>query len=112
VTDGHFFADHITGIRILITYHPFRAGIARAHAPGSRITDLITGAEQCVVRTGGIIRRVRTFIVDLIAGIHGTVNPVITVGRRTRLAGAGSDVTGLITIAEHAIVAVRVNGAR
>jgi hypothetical protein len=50
VTDGHFSGYHITSIRILITGRPFRAGIARAHAPaGSRITDLITGAEQSVV---------------------------------------------------------------
>jgi len=67
VTDRHFGAYHITSIRILITGRPFRSGIARAHAPGRRISDLITGAEQSVVRTGGIIRRVHTFIVDSIS---------------------------------------------
>jgi hypothetical protein len=108
VTEGHFFRYHITRIRILITGRPFRTGITRAHAPGSRITDLITGTEQAVVRTGGIIRRVRTGIVDLVTGIHGTVHPVVAVNWRTRLAGAGSGVTGLRTVAEHAVVAVRV----
>ena len=77
VTNCHFFADDITGIRLLITGRPFRTGIARAHAPGSRITDLITGAEQSVVRTGAIIGRIRAGIIDLVAGIHGTADAVI-----------------------------------
>jgi hypothetical protein len=111
VTERHFFAYHITGIRILITGRPLRAGIARAHAPCSRITDLITGAKQSVVGTGGIIRRVCAGIIDLVAGIHGTVNAVIAVGRCARLAGAGSGITGLGTVAELGIVAVRVNRA-
>jgi hypothetical protein len=106
VTEGHF---HITHIRIFVANRPFWAGITRAHAPGSRITDLLTGTEQSVVRTSGIIRRVHTSVIDLVAGIHGTDNPVIAVGRRARLANAS--ITGLRTVAEHAIITVRVNRA-
>jgi hypothetical protein len=108
VTDSHFSTYHITGIRILITGRSFRAWIASAHAPCSRITDLISGAEQPVIGTGKVIRRICTDIVGLVAGIHGTVDPVITVRRRTCLAGAGSNVTGLNTGAEEAVIAFRV----
>ncbi len=80
VTDRHFSTYHITGIRILITGRSFRAWIASAHAPCSRITDLITGAEQSVVWTGNIIRCVHADIVELVTGIHGAINSVIAVG--------------------------------
>jgi len=109
VTDRHFSGYHITGVRILITGRPFRARIARAQAPSGRITDLLTGTEQTVIRTGRVIRRVQTSIIRLVAGIHGTVDPVITVNGITRLAGAGSAVTGLRTVAEHAVIAIGVN---
>ena len=109
MTDCHFSGYHITGIRILITGgHPFGAGIARAQTTCINITDLITGAEQPVVRTGIIIRRVVADIVELVTGIHGTVDSVITVGWRTWLAGAISGITGLRTVAEESIIAGRV----
>jgi hypothetical protein len=82
VTESHFFGyDSITGIRILVAVIAFSAGVTSAYAPGSRITDLRTGTEQSVVRTGGIIRRVYTLIVDLVASIHGTADTVITIDR-------------------------------
>ena len=108
MTDWHFAGYHITGIRILITGHSFRTGITRTHAPCSRITDLITGAEQPVVRTGKIIRRVHTDIVDLVTGLHGTVYTIITIDWYTWLAVASSGITGFLTVAEESIIAVRV----
>jgi hypothetical protein len=109
VTDSHF--SHITHIRIFVANRAFRAGITRAHASGSRITDLITGTEQSVVRTCRIVGGVHTGVIDLVAGIHGTADAVIAVGRRTRLAGAGSGITGLRTVAELAVVTLRVDRA-
>ena len=109
MTDCHFSGYHITGIRILITGgHPFGARIARAHTPCISITDLITGAEQPVVRTGKIIRRVHTDIVDLVTGLHGTVYTIITIDWYTWLAVASSGITGFLTVAEESIIAVRV----
>ena len=109
MTDWHFPGYHITGIRILITGgHPFGARIARAHTPCISITDLITGAEQPVVRTGKIIRRVHTDIVDLVTGLHGTVYTIITIDWYTWLAVASSGITGFLTVAEESIIAVRV----
>jgi hypothetical protein len=112
MTDCHFSGYHITGIRILITGgHPFGAGIARTLTPCINITNRITGAEQPVVRTGKIIRRIHADIVELVTGIHGTVDSVITVDRRARQAGASSGITGLRTVAEESIIAVCINRA-
>jgi hypothetical protein len=111
MTDCHFSGYHITGIRILITGgHPFGARIARTHTPCIKITDLITGAEQPVVRTGKIIRRVHADIVELITGIHGTVDSVITVYICTRLT-LKCVITGFLSITEESIIAVRINCA-
>ena len=75
-----------------------------------RIASLSTVADVAVV-AGSVIGRVDTGIIGLVAGISGTDNPVIAVGRCARLAGAGSGITGLRTVAEEFIDAVRVNRA-
>jgi hypothetical protein len=111
MTDCHFSTYHITGIRILITGRACRTWVARAYAPCGRVTGLLTGAEQPVVWTGEIIRCICTFIVDLVAGIHSTVNAVAAVGRCAVLAGAGSCVTGFRTVAEKSIIAIRIKRA-
>jgi hypothetical protein len=52
---------------------------------GLAIEYWITGFEavaDVVVVAGGVIRRVHTDIIDLVAGIHGAVNRVIAIGRR------------------------------
>jgi hypothetical protein len=101
----------ITSIQILIAGLVRPAWITSAYAPSIWITDLLAIAEHPVVRADRIVGRVHTSIVDLVAGINGAVDAVITVDRRTRLAGAGSCVTGLRTVAEKSIIAVRVNRA-
>jgi hypothetical protein len=75
-----------------------------------RIAGFAAVADVAVV-AGSVIGRVYAGVIDLVAGIRGTANPVIAVGRRARLTGAGSGVTGLLTIAEKFIGAVRVNCA-
>jgi len=111
VTEGHFLIFPITRIRSFVANRTCRAWITSVHAPVNSITDLITGTEQSVVRTGGIIRSVNALIVDLVAGIHRTGNPVIAIGRCASLAAAVSSITGLRTVAEHAVVAVRIHRA-
>jgi hypothetical protein len=70
-----------------------------------RITEFPNGAEFTVI-AHSIIRLVYAGIVDLIAGIHGAVNTVITDRRRSVDAGAVH--AGLRTGAEFSIVAVRI----
>ena len=103
---GHWIAA-VDGAKITIV----TIQICTRHTTGYEITGFDAVADVVVV-AGRIIGRVFTGISGLVAGIHGTVNLVITVDRCTRLAGAGRHITGLRTIAEHAIIAVRIAGAR
>jgi hypothetical protein len=80
-------------------------------ATGYEITGFDAVANVVVV-AGRIIGRVFTGISGLIAGIHGTGHPVIAVNRCARLAGAGGQIAGFRTVAEHAIIAVSIAGAR
>jgi hypothetical protein len=103
VTEGHFFRfHHITPIQIFVANLAFKAGITSAHAPGNRITDLLTGTEQTVVRTVVVIGSVHTCIVDLVTGIHRTVHPVVAVNRSTRQACTCA-VAGLLAVTELSI---------
>jgi hypothetical protein len=75
-----------------------------------RITGLGTVAKQVVIAIC-IIWHLYTGIVAFVTGIVGAGDSVVAVGRCAGLAGAGSGVTGLRTVAEHAIITVRVNRA-
>ena len=77
-------------------------GIASAHTTTCGVTDFLTIAEESVIRTIIIIGCVYAGIVQLVAGIDGTVNPIITTHVHSRLTGACS-VADLFTVAELAV---------
>lgn len=127
VTESHFFGyDSITGIRILVAVIAFSAGVTSAYAPGSRITDLRTVAEQSIIAvrvnraiglrlaysvrrvtllTGGTLHRREDTTAYRVTAVSSAQVPIVTIQRCTGLA-AGYRVTCFKAIAENPIITV------
>ena len=103
MADRYFSHHHVAHVRIFVAGGAIRARITATYASCGRVTDFITGTEQAVIRTGGIIGRVHALVVNLVTGINGAVHPVVTIDRGAVYADAVH--ARFRAVAVHAVVA-------